>query len=210
MSILIDLTEIVTSRQRGQKPRTKTALFRAAFTLLKYGNKSLRNVASTLSINRRKLKSYYEIFLLSKLTIAEYHYSPLKTGRKGTLSTQDISIMKICAHTLDGVGHPTSKVTLNSLILRLQEGSSSSRRIPLSRASLMRYRRLTQLPKKTVRNGTAVREAKSKEEFIIHYHDQLVQVITKYMIRKELMLNLFLSFLNFYFCINFCLQLQYR
>jgi hypothetical protein len=200
MSSLIALTEIVMSRQKGQTPRTKTALFRAAFKLLNVEGKSLRFVASLLSINRKKLKNYYDAFLKSNKSISEYHYAPMKSGRKGTLSTQEISIMRICAHAMDGAGHPASKVSLNSLIHRLQEGSARSKRAPLSRASLMRYRRLTRLPKKTVRNGTSVRGAKSKEEFIVHYHRLLEEVITRYQIRKELMfVYLFLSFLSFYF-----------
>jgi hypothetical protein len=192
MSFLIDITELIMSKNLDRKrPRTKTTLFRAAFTLLA-GGKSIRYVGKTLSINRKKLKAYYEAFLLSKKDLEDYVFCPLKQGRKSTLSTQDISIMKICAHTLDSVGYPTSKISMNALILRLQEGSHSKRK-KLSRASLMRYRRLTQLPRKTVRNGTSARSSKSKEEFIVDYHQKYVDVVTRFQIRKEFMF-VFISF----------------
>jgi hypothetical protein len=180
---LLEVTEEIVALSRGLPTRrTKTTKYRYAIGLVQTEEKSLRGAAELCDISRKQLKKQYEHFCDSNIPLDEYKFVSLKKGRKDVLSNSQVSILRVAVHALDGVGHPVSKTTMNHMIMRLNGGQKI-----LSRATLSKYRKRTRIPKKTVRNGPSVRNAKSKAEFILDFHEKLNDVITKYKIRKELM-----------------------
>jgi hypothetical protein len=179
----LDLTREVISSEKGKpSPRTKTTQFQHAFRLIKDNDWSYRRVSKTVNIERGQLKRQYEAFCRSKKPLSEYVYTPLKTGRKCLLSENSLASLRIAAHSLDGVGHPTSKPSLNAVISRL-----AKRRKRMSYSTLMRYRRRTNIPKKTVRNGVSSRGAKSESDFILDFSRKLKYVVNKYNIKRHQM-----------------------
>jgi hypothetical protein len=183
LTSLLEVTEEIVALSRGLPTvRTKSTKYRHAIGMVHTGGTSMRKAAELCGISRKQLKLQYAIFCESGMLLCDYKYIKLKRGRKSSLSSGEVATVRIAAHTLDGLGHPTSKTSLNEMIV----GVSGTKKI-LSRATLSKYRRKTKLPKKTVRNGPSVRLAKSKAEYILDFHDKLKAVITKYKIKKELM-----------------------
>jgi hypothetical protein len=177
------------------KYMTNTARYRLAFTALGSGQLSMRAASVHFSIARKKLRHHYDLFLASRLAICEFEFVIQKRGRKSLLSEEGLSALKIAAHTLDHIGHPVSTTSLNKIITSLHEKETKKIKLkPLPSSTLSNWRRKTKIPKQSVRNGPSSRESKSTAYYIEGFYFLLVEIITKYSIKKE---NMFVLSLHF-------------
>jgi hypothetical protein len=192
----------------GQKSPVKfhsvTSRYREAFTMIKDQKYSFRQAARKCKVSRKRLKFQYELFLDSNVEISDFIYVK-KIGRKKLLSPANQEILRIAAHTLDSVGHPLSRVTMNDVIRQLHKNENNGDE-KLSKSSLLRYRREAKIPQRSVRNGISVRSKKTQVEYIDDFAEKYDEVVKQYSIRKELMYVSFHIYL-FIFIYSF-LQIQ--
>jgi hypothetical protein len=188
MSSLANLS----SRKSNQKYMTKTARFREAFRLLKIGV-SMRRVAGVLNLNRKTLMSHYSKFIDSQIDIDEYRYKDFsKKGRKSFLDENSEEALIVAAHSLDAVGHPVSRPSLDSIISVLHQKESRITRTKsgaVARSTLYRWRKKAKIPKKSIRNGSAARKEKSTVEYIADFYMKLELVLRLFNIKKIHMYN---------------------
>jgi hypothetical protein len=199
MTSLLEITKecVDADNESLSSARTKTTKYREAFESLASGEKSLTCIAKEMRVTRKHLRQHYEKFIQSGKSFSEYRFKKLKKGRKTILSFSQISSIRIAAYTLDNIGHPTSKPSLNSIIRQI--AGISHKRKSMSYSSLLRYRRKISIPKRTVRNGPSVRGEKSKAEYIFDFHMKYEEVINKFRIPKHMMFvfHYFLSFTSY-------------
>jgi hypothetical protein len=195
---MASLLDIVVPHELPKKYHSMTARYREAFKLIMDQNYSIRNASKKCKISRQRLKLQYSKFVESKIPLSEFSYVH-KMGRKKMLTVQNQEILRVAAHTLDSVGHPLSKVTMNDIIKKLHQNENNGVEEELSRSTLSRYRKEAKIPQRSVRNGISVRSKKSQVEYIDDFAIVYDEVLKQYFIRKELMYNFFLLYQFIYF-----------
>jgi hypothetical protein len=188
---MASLIDIVVPHESPKKYHSMTARFREAFELIMDQNHSIRQASKKCKISRQRLKLQYSLFVESNIPLSEFCYVK-KMGRKKKLTPQNQEVLRIAAHTLDSVGHPLSKVTMNDIIKKLHQNENNGVEEELSRSTLSRYRKEAKIPQRSVRNGISVRSKKSQVEYIDDFSIVYDEVLKQYFIRKELMYVLFL------------------
>jgi hypothetical protein len=183
MSVLLEMSSPQTS---PKKFHSLTARYREAFRLISEQNHSIRQAALQCHVSRQRLKIHYSTFVETKTLLSEYVFEE-KVGRKPLLSPKKQSILRMCAHTLDSVGHPLSRVSMNDVIIKLhqQENHTIETRIP--RSTLQRYRKEAKIPQKSVRNGISARTAKSQVHYIDDFAKKYDEVVKEFKIKTRLM-----------------------
>jgi hypothetical protein len=163
---------------------SRTTCFRRAFTLLQNGHCSIRHAAKTYKLKRKQLKNQYKLFIDSKVDVSEWVYVSLKRGRKPFLNSQNLSSLRIAAHTMDSIGHPVSRPSLNQMIQSLNQKESRNVKKP-AKSTLRKWQNKLRISKKAIRNGCSARSSKSQVEFIVDFGDRLHSVVSKYSIKKK-------------------------
>lgn len=160
---------------------TRTVRYRTAFQMMDEGGRP-NKIAQICRLPRKTLKARREEFLASKLLIDEWNFVPPKQGRKPLLDGKAEVALKIAAHTLDHVGHPCSRSSMNQMIKNLKDKNRRG-----SRSTFWRWRQRAKMPRKAVRNGPAIRAKKSEVEYIDGFHRLMKEIVAKYRIKKEFM-----------------------